>query len=110
MWIFMNDAFLSIVAHRDKPDHFMVRARLNGDLERVFPGATVTETPDADYRYRATLTREAVAATIQERLAEIDYPNFKGSIGGVGGDHGHERARAYGSVWSDMLDAQDRAC
>lgn len=40
MWICLNDAFLSIVAHRDKPGVLLVRARRPGDIERTFPGVT----------------------------------------------------------------------
>ena len=39
MWIFQNDSFLSIVAHRDKPGMLLVRARKAGDIEAVFPEA-----------------------------------------------------------------------
>jgi hypothetical protein len=54
MWIFLNNAFLSIVQDKDNMARFMVRARLRGDLERVFAHATVIETPPpADYRFRA---------------------------------------------------------
>ena len=49
---FLNDAFLSIVSHTERPDHLHVRARLPGDIERTFPSAAVTETPTADYRSR----------------------------------------------------------
>lgn len=35
MWIFTPKAFLSIVAHRGKPDYLLVRARLPGDIENV---------------------------------------------------------------------------
>ena len=33
MWIFMNDSMLSIVAHKDKPEHLLVRSRIEGDIE-----------------------------------------------------------------------------
>ena len=98
MWIFLNDAFLSVVAHLDKPEHLHVRARIAGDLERTFPGVEVTETPDGDYRFRADVPRDEVARVIAGRLEAIDYPNFKGSIGAA------ERARhdTYMRVWGTM--------
>ncbi len=80
MWIFLNDAFLSVVAHWDDPDALLVRARHRGDIERAFPGATVSETPAADYRYRATLPRQTVADALAATVAGIDYPNFKASV------------------------------
>lgn len=98
MWIFLNDAFLSVVAHTDKPEHLHVRARVAGDLERTFPDAVVTETPHADYRFRADVLRTDVASVLAKRLLAIDYPNFKGSI------HHAERARhdSYMEVWRTM--------
>lgn len=44
MWVFMSDSFLSIVADStvSKSDCLLVRARREGDIERVFPEAKVT--------------------------------------------------------------------
>jgi len=98
MWIFLNDAFLSIVAHVDRPDDLLVRARVPGDLERTFPGTEVTTTPDADYRYRAVVPRVDVARVLAERAGSIDYPNFKNSIR----SDDPERRHACGKVWSVM--------
>ena len=36
MWIFLKDSFFSVVAHRERPKHVMVRARYSGDISRVF--------------------------------------------------------------------------
>jgi hypothetical protein len=105
MWIFLNDAFLSIVSHTERPDHLHVRARLPGDIERTFPSAAVTETPTADYRYRTDVPRAEVARVLADRAASIDYPNFKASIGASE----RERQRACGEVWGVMRDAQRRA-
>jgi hypothetical protein len=41
MWVFLNDSFLSIVAHRTEPGVLLVRARTAGDIEAVFPQAHV---------------------------------------------------------------------
>lgn len=102
MWVFMNDAFLSIVAHRDDEGSFMVRARAEGDIERVFPRAKVEETPHADYRYRATLPRSEVGGAVYRNLMEIDYPNFKGSIA----KSDYPRHDAYMEVWQAMYSYQ----
>ena len=61
MWIFAKDGFLSLTQYRDRPDMLMVRARVAGDIEHFFPTARVIRTDDADYLYRTTLPREAVA-------------------------------------------------
>jgi hypothetical protein len=42
----MNKSFLSIVADLDNPDNLLVRARIRGDIERLFPEADVIHTPD----------------------------------------------------------------
>jgi hypothetical protein len=104
MWIFLNDAFLSVVAHRDEPDHLHVRARIAGDLERTFPGVEVQETPDGDYRFRADVPRDEVVRVVAERLEAIDYPNFKGSTAPAE----HARHDAYMEVWKTMMAWQRR--
>jgi hypothetical protein len=98
VWIFLNDAFLSIVAHRDDPDALLVRARRQGDIERTFPGAAVSETPAADYRYRATLPRQKVADALAATVAGIDYPNFKASVADP------DRHDAYLECWGILRD------
>jgi len=80
MWIFANDAFLSIVRDRDKPARLLVRARRREDLERIFPEAEVIESLEADYRFRAALPEETVAAAVENRVRAIDYGNFRDSI------------------------------
>jgi hypothetical protein len=80
MWIVLNDAFFSVVAHREQPSMLMVRSRSNGDLEKYFPHVEVTETPDADYRYRAVVERAAVAEVLSQVSANLNYDNFKNSI------------------------------
>jgi hypothetical protein len=100
MWICFNEAFLSIVAHRDNDALLMVRARREGDIERVFPSALVRRTPDGDYLYRASVTRDVVARTLVQRATDIDYDNFKNS---VADDDLHD---AYERVWGVMRGLQ----
>jgi hypothetical protein len=99
MWIFLSDAFLSVVADRDEPqgERLLVRARREGDIEHVFPEADVTTTPAADYRYRAWLPRERVAAVLMQQVEAIAYPNFKDSIR----DHAYHDAAmgAWGAMY-----------
>ena len=96
MWIYLNDAFLSIVAHWEDEEVLLVRARRQSDIERVFPGAEVEETPTADYRFRATLPRHAVADAIAATVTGITYPNFKASV------TDRDRHDAYLDVWGIM--------
>jgi len=80
MWIFLNNAYLSIVRHRERPDHLLVRARNHGDIEATFPDAIVKITPHADYLFRAVIHEPLVAAVIKHAILNIDYDNFKNSI------------------------------
>ena len=100
MWIFTPKAFLSIVAHRGKPDYLLVRARLPGDIENVFPAAQVTRTPTADYLYRAEIERAKVATTLASLAVSMDYDNVKGAVGDA------KRARMMGRVWATCLSDQ----
>ena len=80
MWIFLNDAFLSIVDKGGDGSTLLVRARQEGDIRRVFPNAEVTRTPGHDYLYRARIGRDEVAQAMAEAVKAITYPNFKGSV------------------------------
>jgi hypothetical protein len=80
MWICLNDAFFSVVAHRDKPNVLLVRARNREHLEKYFPGELINELHDADYRYRVEVYRRRFAAMIATKIDDIDYPNFKNSV------------------------------
>lgn len=86
MWIITNNAFVSIVEHRDYPGTLIVRGRFRGDVERFLnpmpSGESVIEecTPGADYRFRSAVPREAVLHALLRAGRRIDYPNFKDSI------------------------------
>lgn len=80
MWIFTSKAFLSIVEFPGESDMLWVRARFPGHIEAVFPGVEVKETPAADYRYRATVPRDAVARWMAREVQDLKYGNFKQSI------------------------------
>jgi hypothetical protein len=79
MWLFPNNAFLSIVADKDDPagEFQLVRAR---DIEAVFPKARVAITPKSDYRYRAFVPRADVAKAIAHQVNDIAYTNFKNHV------------------------------
>jgi hypothetical protein len=98
MWIFLSDAFLSVVADKHDPSgpRLLVRARREGDIEHVFPDAEVDTTPAADYRFRAWLPRERVAAVLTQQVENLAYTNFKSSIR----DHAYHEAAM--GAWSVM--------
>ena len=100
MWVYLNNAFLSIVAHRTKPGVLLVRARLKGDIERVFPGAKVTESSRNDYRYRTEVKRDEAAGAIGRIVGGIDYDNFKHSV------RESDRHDAYVKAWQAMANLQ----
>lgn len=105
MWIFTPTAFVSIVAHRTKPGILLVRARLRGDIERLFPGAKVKRTPTADYRFRAEIQRERVAKVVADQLRALSYDNVKAAIPTTAPVH-DLRHRAMNQVWGVMNRAQ----
>ena len=94
MWLCFNNSFLSIV-HKDcAPDELLVRARRQGDIEAVFPEATVKRTPGNDYLYRAVVKRDRAAEALAEQAQSIAYGNFKDSV------RDRDLHRAYMAVWS----------
>jgi hypothetical protein len=101
MWVVLNKAFLSIVADRDDPNRLLVRSRFRDDITAVFPDAKVTETPDADYRFRAFLPRDVVSSALAATVGKIDYPNFKGSV------LQQWRHDVYLKIWRILYDAQN---
>lgn len=102
MWIFTTAGFVSIV-HKDcSPDELMVRAREEGVIEALFPGAQVKKTVGVDYLYRAAISRTTVAHTIGGLLYELDYSNFKDSIAVPGKKY----KGACMKVWHVMADTQ----
>lgn len=100
-WIYLHDAALSIVAHREKPDVLLVRARHEGDIKKVFPAAKVRSTPKADYPFRAEIDRLDVATVMASRLAGIEYDNFKSAA------DSHRRHFAYMRIWKVTQDELD---
>lgn len=96
MWITLNDAFLSIVQKPGDTDTLTVRARIKGDIERVFPGIDVETGGGTDYAYRARVPRDLVANTMAAEVMRVDYSNFKSSV-----QEGH-RHDAYMGLWNVM--------
>jgi hypothetical protein len=102
MWVYLNNAFLSIVAHRTNPEIILVRARLKGDIERVFPKAVVIESPRNDYRFHADVKRTEVSRVFADLVAGVKYDNFKHSVGEP------DRHDAYVKAWEAMANLQRR--
>ena len=103
MWILMNDSMLSVVRHDDLPGALLVRSRLAGDIEQVFPDAQVVENGGSDYRFRATVPELEVAEAVRRRVLDIDYGNFKSSVPEP------KRHHAYFKVWDVLHRMQEAA-
>lgn len=80
MWLYVSGGFLSVVAHRTRPDFLLVRARHPGHIHTMFPGVEITYMPTADYPYRVVLDRVSVHEAIVGYVQALVYDNFKGSI------------------------------
>lgn len=96
MWLFLRSSFLSIVDKSDQPGCLLVRARVQGDIERVFPRIKVRAGVGTDYPFRADVPRPAVAAAVAAAVEAIDYGNFKAAV------PERDRHDAYLGVWGVM--------
>ena len=80
MWICLNDAFISAVESDDDPSILKVRARKKEHLKQLFPERTIYTTKHTDYAHRVFVGRKAFTKMLAQRVAEIDYGNFKDSV------------------------------
>ena len=78
-----------------------MRSRIAGDIEEVFPDANVMETCNADYRFRAWVSREKVNKAISEYVQNLNYINFKNSV------EDQDRLRPLMRVWNTMHEYQE---
>lgn len=106
MWVFLKDSFLSIV--EDISDiggnTLLVRARIKGDIEKVFPDVKVKRTTKNDYLFRAWVERNEVAHVMAQQVQGIVYSNFKDEVK----KHDKSRMPIYHRVWAEMADMQDQ--
>lgn len=102
MWIFLREGFLSVIA-APEDGVLTVRSRVRADLERLrplFALGPIVEGAGTDYKYRASITREAFADGLAACAMEIDYPNFKNEVARA---LGARRERTYHKVWSILF-------
>ena len=77
----MSDCFLSIVRKDCSPGQLLVRARREGDIEKVFGRPIEVERDlNADYLFRARIPEEEVAEIMRREVLSISYGNFKDSV------------------------------
>lgn len=108
MWLFCKSGFFSAVQHFENEEVIHVRARFEGDLERlchshqVIP--KVQETPGNDYRFRMDFDRSEWERIVSEEAMDIDYTNFKNAV-----HDGTQRDIAYMNCWAAMEQGQRRS-
>lgn len=115
MWLFLSNSFLSIVAHPKKSDILIVRARVKGDIEKVFPHAKVEDTMRKrknkrtyyDYGFRAEIPKKDVTIAISCQIEGITYNNFKESVSFKEPRPVLNRHQTYIRVWAAMANWQD---
>ena len=97
MWLYVSGGFLSIVAHRDKPEHLLVRARHPDHINALFPEADVIFMVSADYPFRVVLHRTIVNRAVGRYITQMNYDNFKNSI--TDDDYHHVCLSVWDSMW-----------
>ena len=96
MWIFLSDAFVSIVEDNKCADLVLVRARREKHLQNFLTAEIedvnidwavknardncIEETAGRDYRWRVTLRKDVLSQLMVAHTSNINYPNFKDSI------------------------------
>ena len=96
MWILLDNSFLSIVKDPKKKKNLLVRARIKGDIEKIFKSAEVVEGAGTDYQYRASIPCEVVQVAMMREIHLINYTNFKDSV------PAGPRHLAYLDVWTTL--------
>lgn len=112
MWVASVYGWFSVTESSVEPGKIQVRARERADLEalRAASGiaSPIIETPKADYRFRALVSRSEWDATIAPTLAaSVRYPNFKRAIGDTPAQQ--HKLDAYHAVWATMHRLQPAA-
>lgn len=102
MWVFLNNSFLSIVENRNNKEELLVRSRVRGDIDKIFPDSNIFEMENSDYKYRSYIKKIEVSEKIREIVTNINYDNFKDSIT----KSEDQRHSSYLNVWNEMRKLQ----
>ncbi len=95
-WTFVANRFLGIGQKPGATDVLTVRGRIAGAIEAVFPDAQVDEGSGTEYRFRARIPRDAVAAVVAAQVTSLSAANFSASVRDAA------RHAAYREVWDAM--------
>ena len=79
MYVFTENALLSILAHERDERLVEVRARFKGDIERTFPETEVGYTPSEDFPYSTSVSRDRAAERVALQVQHIGYRRFNPS-------------------------------
>ena len=106
MWVFTRHGFFSAVQHFENPNLIHVRARFQGDLERLCQmysvHADIQHTPGNDYPFRMDFDRGTWSQIMASEANAIDYENFKSAV-----HDGTARDTAYMRCWTALRSAQN---
>ena len=102
VWIFLNNSFLSIVENRNNKEELLVRSRIKGDIDKIFPDSNVFDLENSDYKYRSYIKKSEVSEKIKDIIQNINYDNFKNSIS----KNEDKRHSSYINVWNEMRKLQ----
>lgn len=94
---------LSIGAAFPASDYLVVRSRIQGDLERIFPNRDVLEYAGSDYRYRVYVPRHELASLLSAWCISLNYSSLLDAIVDP------QRAQNYGSCREVMRRWQKKA-
>ncbi len=111
MWLCHNKGLFSIVDYIDpknpskKSGEVLVRSRHKDHIPDVFPeyADDMVYTPNNDYAYRIRVKKEEVAKKAHSMIMDIDYSNFKNSVGS------NALRKTYGNFWQDAVRPIHRA-
>lgn len=76
MYVFTENAFLSITAHEFDERLLEVRAQFKGDIERTFPESEVAFTSGEEFPYSTSVSRDRVAERVALKVQHIGYRKF----------------------------------
>ena len=101
-WIYTTKGYVSIVAHNDLVDRYLVRARERSTLVDFMPDETITTLDDADYPHRILTDGVGVMVLMGKISNTITYTNFKNAV------KQPDRLSAYYGVYAASLALDDR--
>lgn len=87
MWIYLNNAVISVVERKDHQNELLVRSRYKGHLEKIFPEVVLSEMEEgifvdelADYQYRIYIDKGVFSRLVADGVAAIDYSSYQKSV------------------------------